>query len=252
MVGYFDTHAHLLDKRFDKDRFKVIDNMEGIVNIVEPGEDGKILDELLKNKKVWGAAGIHPHEARNFKNKQATLNKLLAKEKVVALGEIGLDFYYKNSEPGIQKEVFKQQMELAQNKNMPVIIHMRNAFKDTLDILKNYNQRVLIHCFSGSAKKLMQLLERDYYIAIGGMVTFSNASSLQDAVKKIPSDRLLTETDSPYLAPRPMRGKRNQPEYVRYITAKLARLKNEDEEYLKRVISENARRFFNINNGKKQ
>ncbi|MEA3506250.1 MAG: TatD family hydrolase [Elusimicrobiota bacterium] len=247
MTGYFDTHAHLLDKRFDDDRFEVIKNTAGIVNIVEPGEDGKILDKLLEEKKVWAAAGIHPHAASRFSEKQELLKKLLSKDKVVALGEIGLDFYYNNSEPEVQKEIFKKQLAMAEAKKLPVIIHSRSAFSETIDILDNYSSlSVLIHCFTGSRKELAAFLERDYYIAIGGVVTFPKADELRAAAAEIPADRLLLETDSPYLAPRPVRGKRNSPENVKYIAARMARLSNRPVKEVIRITYYNALDFFNI------
>jgi TatD DNase family protein len=245
--GYFDTHAHLLDKKFNDDRFEVIRNMAGVVNIVEPGENTETLDKLLKEKNVWAAAGIHPHAAKRFSEQEELLKNLLSKDKVVALGEIGLDFYYNNSEPEVQKEVFRKQLALAEAEELPVIIHSRSAFSDTMDILdKHSSLSVLIHCFTGSRKELAAFLERDYYIAVGGIVTFSGADELRAAAAIIPADRLVMETDSPYLAPRPVRGKRNFPENVKYIAAQLARLSSRPVDEIIRITYYNALDFFNI------
>lgn len=247
MTGYFDTHAHLLDKKFNDDRFEVIENMAGVVNITEPGEDERILDKLLEKNNIWAAAGIHPHAAGSYTEKQADLKTLLSKDKVVALGEIGLDFYYNNSEPEVQKVVFEKQLALAEEKKLPVIIHSRSAFKETLEILDKYpDLKILIHCFTGTRKELKEFLERDYYIAIGGVVTFSNADSLRIAAAKIPDNRLVLETDSPYLSPLPVRGKRNSPQNVRYIAAALAKVLNKGEEKIVENTYYNALDFFNI------
>ncbi|MGM0440853.1 MAG: TatD family hydrolase [Elusimicrobiota bacterium] len=246
-TGYFDTHAHLVDERFKKDRFEIIKNLGGIICIFEPGEDIQTFNRLLEEKNIWGAAGIHPHSVKNFSKHSDTLNEIFNKRKIVAVGEIGLDFYYKNSSTQIQRKVFEKQLDLARDKNLPVIIHSRKAFKDTLNILDNFkDQKILIHCFTGTSGELDELLKRGYYIALGGVVTFSNTDSLRAAVKRIPVDKLLLETDSPYLSPSPLRGKRNQPGYVKYTARCLSEIRGKTPQQIKKLTFNNARKFFEI------
>ncbi len=250
ITGFFDTHAHLLDEQFNRDRFKIIDNnlgLGGVVCMYEPGEDIRMLEELLKQDSIWAAAGVHPHFAKYFSSKKNQFKKILDKKKVVAVGEIGLDFYYKNSAPKIQKEVFKKQLKIADTKKMPVVVHSRKAFGETLDILKKFKDlKILIHCFTGTKKEVHKLIDRNYYIAVGGVVTFKNADSLKEAVKNIPLNRLVLETDCPYLAPSPVRGRRNQPDYVKYTARQIAQVKNISVDELKTITFKNADKIFQL------
>jgi len=249
----FDTHAHLADSRFDRDRDKVIENAvkEGISGIICVCSDFDELDvfyNLLKEYDfIYGAVGIHPHDA-SFQDKlKEKLHQALEKDKIVALGEIGLDYHYENSPRAIQKEVFKYQLALAKQKNLPVIIHSREAMEDTLSILQDEGiQRGVMHCFSGKEEDMKICLDMGLYISLAGVVTFPKALNSQKIAKLAPLDRLVVETDSPYLAPQPVRGKRNEPSFLRYIIQKIASLREIPEKELSDITSQNARKLFNL------
>lgn len=249
----FDTHAHLADSRFDKDRKKVIENAvrEGVSGIVCVCSDFEEIDTFYKLLEeydfIYGAAGVHPHDASSYKRLLLKFHKVLEYDKIVALGEIGLDYYYENSPRDIQKEVFKKQLSLAKKRGLPVIIHSREAMRDTLSILRNeeINQGVM-HCFSGTEEDMEACLDMGLYISLAGPVTFPKALKLQKIARIVPLDKLLVETDSPYLAPDPVRGKRNEPSYVKYILQKIASVRGISPEEVARITSQNARRVFRL------
>lgn len=251
---FFDTHAHLNDERFDDDREKLILslNENGVSNTCEIGFDmpssRAAADLADKYDFIYAAVGIHPHDADTADDGCYTeLEKLLDRKKVVALGEIGLDYYYDNSERDIQREVFANQLELAKKIGCPVTIHTRDAMGDTIDILRSHGGgNGIIHCFSGSKESSKILLDMGYYISFAGPVTFKNANSILDVVRYVPTDRMLIETDSPYLAPAPHRGKRNCPIYVSEVAAKIAQLKDMSIDEVAEITRKNAFDVYKI------
>jgi len=249
----FDTHAHLADPRFNLDRIEVIERAieEGICGILCVCSDFQRLDifyQLLeKYEFIYGAVGIHPHDASCYNLLQGKLYEALKKDKIVALGEIGLDYYYENSPRKIQKEVFRSQLDLARQKNLPVIIHSREAMEDTLRILQEKEiHRGVMHCFSGTENDMKLCLEMGLYISLAGVLTFPKALKLQRIACSVPLDRLVVETDSPYLAPQPVRGKRNEPSFIKYTIQKIASLRGISQSKLEEVTSQNARKLFNL------
>ncbi len=242
----FDTHVHLLDNRFKEDLNEIIKDIK-ILCMVDPKADKQLFKKLLLKNNIWGACGIHPHDAKDAFKMWNELDDILNFNKVVAVGEIGLDFYYNNSPHNIQKEVFISQLKIALNKELPIIIHSRDAFKETVDILKKTkNERILIHCFGGNQDDLKEVIDRNYYVSVGGIITFPNAKKLRKIIKTIPMELLLVETDSPYLAPQPKRGKRNQPSYVQYVVDEISRLKSIDFDEVAEITNCNAIRFFDL------
>jgi len=249
----FDTHAHLAAHHFDKDRTEVIKNaveqgIEGIICICSDFEELDVFYKLLEEYNfIYGAVGIHPHDASSYKRLQEKLSEVLTNDKIVALGEIGLDYYYENSPRDIQKEAFILQLTLAKQRDLPVIIHTRCAMRDTLEILKDKGiRRGVMHCFSGEEDDMRACLDMGLYISIAGPVTFPKAARLQNIARLTPQGRLLVETDSPYLAPQPVRGKRNEPSFVKYIVQKISSLRKITEDKLRQIISQNAKELFKI------
>lgn len=234
MKKMIDSHAHLDEERFDEDRDELIKSLKdnGVSYVINPSSDmetsRRVVELSNKYDNIFAAVGIHPHDAEGFKEEDLDeLRELSKNEKVVAIGEIGLDYYYDNSPREIQKEVFIKQLELSHELNFPVIIHTRDAMGDTYDILKEFEGRVrgVMHCYTGSIEMAEKFMKLGFYISIAGPVTFKNAVNVREMAKQIPLERLLIETDSPYLAPVPNRGKRNDPTNVRYVADMLANLK---------------------------
>ena len=234
MKQMIDSHAHLDEERFDEDRDELIKSLKenAISYVINPSSDmetsRRVVELSNKYDNIFAAVGIHPHDAEGFKEEDLDeLRELSNNEKVVAIGEIGLDYYYDNSPRDIQKEVFKKQLELSHELDLPVIIHTRDAMGDTYDILKEFEGRVrgVMHCYTGSIEMAEKFMKLGFYISIAGPVTFKNAVNVREMAKQIPLERLLIETDSPYLAPVPNRGKRNDPTNVRYVADMLANLK---------------------------
>jgi len=249
----FDTHAHLADSRFNKDRNQVIERAvkEGISRIIcicSDFEELNVFYQLLEEYDfIYGAAGIHPHDASLQDRLKEKLHQALRKNKIVALGEIGLDYHYENSPREIQKEVFQYQLTLAKQKNLPVIIHSREAMKDTLEILRKQEiHQGVMHCFSGIEDDMKICLDMGLYISLAGPVTFPKTSKLQKVARLVPLERLVVETDSPYLAAQPVRGKRNEPAFLKYIIQKISSLREIPEENLSQITSQNAKELFNL------
>lgn len=255
-MTFFDSHSHPNDEKFDGDTELILEHMRetGVAYTVCVGSDMKSSGEAIafsgEHENVFAAVGIHPHEASSFVSEDLeTLRLWLHQPRVVALGEIGLDYFYDYSPRATQKEVCLAQMELAFQEKMPVIFHIRDAHGDTLELMRAHKSRLpggIIHCFSGSAETAKEYLRLGYYISFAGPVTFKKAPNLWEAAKVIPDDRLLIETDSPYLAPVPMRGQRNEPANVRYVAEKLAELRGTDVETIARLTMENALRVYGI------
>ncbi|EOD00518.1 TatD family hydrolase [Caldisalinibacter kiritimatiensis] len=251
-----DTHAHLDDKRFDKDRDKLIKSLkENDVDIViNPGADVassvKAVSLASQYDNIYAAVGVHPHDAKDINEETIELLRSLSKkDKVVAIGEIGLDYHYNNSPRDIQKKWFREQIKLAKEVNLPIIVHDRDAHGDTFDIISDEldgNLTGVLHCYSGSLELAKRYIDMGFYISFAGPVTFKNAKTPKEVAKKIPLEYILIETDSPYLAPHPHRGKRNEPLYVRYMSAMIAELKGISFEEVARRTSENAKKLFGI------
>lgn len=251
---FFDSHAHLDDERFDIDRDSVISSLkeEGISHYINIGANmassQKSIELSEKYDFVYAAVGVHPHDAESMtEDDLLLLEKMLTHEKVVALGEIGLDYFYDNSPRDIQKKWFIRQMELAKKTNMPVIIHCRDASSPCLDIMKKSGiTNGVMHCFSGSQETAAEVLALGWYISFSGSVTFKNAKNLRKAAEIVPIEKMFIETDSPYLAPEPMRGRRNYPAYVKHVAEKIAEIKGISVEEVAKITQENAKKFFNI------
>lgn len=252
----FDTHAHLLDDRFDADRKELIARIasEGVVHVLECACETADIEKVIAlceayPKMIFGAVGIHPHSASEFSPAAyAKITSALDHPAIRAVGEIGLDYHYDFSPRDVQKTCFDAQLSLANEKGCPVVIHDREAHGDTIDLLRLHRNGLsgVMHCFSGSYETARDCLDLGLHIGIGGSLTFKNAKKLVEIVPKIPQDRLLLETDCPYMTPEPFRGKRNDPSLTKLTLARLAALRGEDEEELAAVLLENGRRLFGI------
>ncbi|MBF0473639.1 MAG: YchF/TatD family DNA exonuclease [Nitrospirae bacterium] len=251
-----DTHCHLEMDAFDHDREAVIERafnsgMEAMITIasdVQSNVKAISLSELYP--KIYASVGIHPHDARFFNDDIYTrLLEYSKKDKVVAIGETGLDYHYENTIKEIQRNVFIRQLEISIDTGLPVIIHSREAEVDTLNILKEYNiSKGVFHCFSGDINMAREVLSLGLYISIPGIITFKKGQTLRDVAKMVPDDMLLVETDSPYLAPVPFRGKRNEPAYVIHTIKAVAEVRNVSVEDVIRLTTLNAKRLFKILN----
>ena len=195
---------------------------------------------------IYAAVGVHPHEVKNMKDSDIEgLRKLSTHKKVVAIGEIGLDFYYDLSERDVQRFWFKKQLELSKELDLPVIIHSREASQETFDIIKQSGvNKGVIHCYSGSAQMALDYVNMGFYIGIGGVITFSNAKKLIEVAEKVPLDKILIETDCPYLSPVPNRGKRNDSRNLLYVVEKLAEVKKMEPSTVSNVTKDNAKMLF--------
>ena len=251
-----DSHAHLDDERFDRDRDMLIKSLKdnGIDLVINIGADvvSSIKSVSLSEKydNIYAAVGVHPHSAKDMDESTIdVLKSLTNRKKVVAIGEIGLDYYYDNSPRDIQRKRFIEQIQLAKDVNLPVIIHSREAAQETFDILQKAQDGSLegvLHCYSGSVEMALEYIKLGFYISIAGPVSFKNAKIPKEVAKKIPIDRLLIETDSPYLTPEPYRGKRNEPTYVRYVAGTIAELRGISFEELASKTSQNTRKLFKL------
>ncbi|WP_458110003.1 TatD family hydrolase [Bacillus zhangzhouensis] len=253
----FDTHAHLNAEQYNEDLEQVIERAksEKVENIVVVGFDRPTITramELIEEYEfIYAAIGWHPVDAIDMTDEDlAWIKELSQHEKVVAIGEMGLDYYWDKSPKEVQKEVFRRQIALAKEVNLPIIIHNRDATEDVVTILKEEGAADvggIMHCFTGSLEIAKACMEMNFYISFGGPVTFKNAKKPKEVVKDIPSDRLLIETDCPYLTPAPFRGKRNEPSYVKYIAEQIAELREMSFEELAELTTENAKKVFRIN-----
>ena len=251
---YFDTHAHYDDDAFDGDRHALLASMAdgGVELIVNAGcsmpstRRGQLLSHIYPF--VYFSAGVHPHDARLMTEEDFDELRSIAKDpKCVAIGEIGLDYHYDFSPRDIQKKRFYEQMCLARELNKPVIIHEREACADVLDVVTQFKDiRGVYHCFSGSWETAKIILDQGWYLSFTGVITFKNARKALEVVEKMPADRLMIETDSPYLAPVPKRGKRNSSLNLNYIAAKAAEIRGLTPEELAKLTLENGKRFFGI------
>lgn len=252
----FESHAHYDDEAFDKDRDELLKSLpeNGIDTVINVGaslESCKSTIALMeKYDFIYGAMGVHPSETGELDEENFQwLKEQCGREKVAAVGEIGLDYHWKEPEEAVQKRWFERQLALAEEVNLPVIIHSRDAAKDTLDIMKGMHAETLrgvIHCFSYTKETAKQYLNMNYYFGIGGVVTFENAKKLKEAVSYIPLENILLETDSPYLAPVPNRGKRNSSLNIPYIAKEIAAIKGAAYEEVLTVTHKNAEKLFGI------
>ena len=251
-----DTHAHLDDARFDGDRDAVIARARdaGVGAFVSIGCDlatSRAAVELADRYPfVYATVGVHPHEAKQIGDSwYDDLRRLAQHKKVVAYGEIGLDYHYNHSPPRLQRERFREQIVLAKDLRLPIVIHTREAQADTIAILKEENAGDVggvFHCFSGDASLAKDALDLGFLLSFSGVITFQNATTLRDIVKTVPRDRILVETDCPYLTPAPHRGQRNEPAYVRLVAEKIAVLQGMTTDEVAELTTKNARRAFKI------
>ncbi len=252
----FDTHAHYTDERFRDDVDEILSSMpENNVGLIMnscsdiPEIDG-ILALCEKYPFIYASIGVHPHEAEHMTEKDLDILREYAKNpKVKAIGEIGLDYYYDFSPRDVQKQWFARQVELAKELMLPVIIHDRDAHKDCMDILREHNVREcggVFHCYAGSVEMAREILDWGMYIAFGGSLTFKKSVKPKEVAKYVPLDRIVIETDSPYLTPEPHRGKRNSSLYVHYVAEKLAEIKGLSIEEIENATWVNGKKLFGI------
>ena len=249
---YFESHAHYDDERFDEDRDTLLASFpaEGIETVVNASSDIKSSKASIalseKYPFFYAAVGVHPHEVENITEADIDeLRELSKHPKVVAIGEIGLDYYYDLSPRDLQRHWFKRQLELADELKMPVIIHSRDAAQECFDIIKNSNVRNgVIHCYSGSAEMAEEYIKMGFYIGVGGSLTFKNNKKGVETVERIPIEKILIETDSPYLAPVPYRGKRNDSRLLKYVVERISQIKNIHENDICNITKNNAQNLF--------
>ena len=244
-----DSHAHYDDEAFDKDRDELLNELKengiiGILNCASSYDSLRTTNELSKKYDFfYSALGIHPENANEFKEDTIEEIKQYIKEnkKIVAIGEIGLDYHWnENPEKEIQKDVFRKQMDLARELGLPVVIHDREAHEDTLNIMKEFpNVKGVVHCFSGSVEFAKECIKLGYYIGFTGVVTFKNAKKVVSVAKEVPLDRILVETDCPYMSPEPNRGKRNRSDYIEYIIEKISEIKGIDSVEFNKIANRN-------------
>ena len=251
---FFDTHTHLDDKKFNEDRDELIASLkdEGISLLVNIGADMKSSKRSIelaeKYDFIYASVGVHPSDTKDMTERDIELLEEMAHhKKVVAIGEIGLDYYWNEPCAEVQKEWFEKQLRLAKKLNMPYIIHDRDAHSDTLEIIKkvDYTNGVM-HCFSGSAEMAKEVIKMGMYVSLSGTVTFKNAKKTKEVAEVVPIDRLLIETDSPYLTPEPFRGMRNNSAYVRYTAEEIAYIRGMTTEEIAKITMDNGKRFYNI------
>ncbi len=252
----FDTHAHLNAEQFNEDQDEVIRRAKenGVTRIVNIGFNRETIPTSValaeKYDFIYTAVGWHPQDAKDMLEEDYDwLRELSKHEKVVAIGEIGLDYYWDTSPRVVQQVVFRRQIQLAKELKLPIVIHNRDAHQDVVDILREENAAEvggIMHCFSGSLEMAKQCLDMNFHISFGGPVTFKNAKKPKEIAQEIPLDRLLIETDCPYLTPEPYRGKRNETGYVRYVAEAIAQLRGMSSEELAYHTMENAKRLFKI------
>ena len=253
MSYIIDTHCHLdmLEGNLDDFIKNALQNnvKKIIIPAIEPKDFQKIIDIAEKYDNIYAMLGVFPSEAAKWDDDTEILITELSKtEKIVAIGEIGLDYYWDKSFTDLQKEVFIKQIIIANKLNLPIVVHNRDAHKDTFDILSEYNKTsdVLFHCFSGSPEFALECVKKGWYIALGGVVTFKNAQKMKDVAKIVPDDKLMLETDAPYLTPVPFRGKQNEPAYIKYTAEEIARLREVNTDYIEEMTTKNAERIFKI------
>lgn len=255
MTGIFDTHAHYDDEQFSPDREELLSRIlpeKGVCGILNMGTDLRTCRETIDMTRqypyLYGAVGIHPECAKDLPEGWLREVEAFAREeKIMAIGEIGLDYHWLDACPkDTQKEVFAAQLELADRLQMPVCIHDREAHGDMMDFMRKYRPRGVMHCFSGSVELAREVIKLGLYIGIGGVVTFKNARHCVEVAAEIPLRRLLLETDAPYMAPVPFRGKRNDSSMISYVAERIAEIRGITAEEVLRASLENTRELFSI------
>lgn len=252
----FDTHTHLNADQFEGEEDAIIRRAKeaGVSKMLVVGFDAKTIERAMQLAEtydfLYAAVGWHPVDAKDMTDDDLNwLEELASHPKVVAIGETGLDYYWDKSSKDVQKEAFKQQIQLAKKVKLPLVIHNREATDDVIEILKREGADEVggvMHCFSGTLEQAQRCIDLNFYISFAGPVTFKNAKPLQEVAREVPLERILIETDCPYLAPHPFRGKRNEPAYVKYVAQQLAHLKNKDIEEIATITYNNAKRLFRI------
>lgn len=251
----FDTHAHYDDKQFDTDRDELLSSLPGlgvgtIVNVGASLEGCKRVIELAKKYSyIYAAVGVHPDEVGELNDETfVMLEDWCHEEKVVAVGEIGLDYYWDEEPRAVQKDWFIKQLKLARKVNLPVNIHSRDAAEDTFQIMKEHAQGLqgIIHCYSGSKEMAAEYVKLGFHIGVGGVVTFKNGRKLKQVVEEIPLEAIVLETDCPYLAPEPYRGKRNNSAYIKYVAEEIARLKGTTFDEVIKQTELNAKKVYGL------
>jgi len=251
---YFDTHAHYDDRRFNDDRDALLGGMEDagvtlILNSASSLKSSKFCLSLAnKYPYVFASIGVHPHDTKSMTDDTVLeLEKLLSHPKAMAVGEMGLDFHHNFSPPDVQKKRFREQLELARRVKKPVIIHERESLRDTLDIISDFRDLTgVFHCFSGSWETAKIILNMGWYLSFTGVITFQNARRSLEVLELMPADRIMLETDCPYLTPEPKRGLRNSSHYLPYIAEKVAQVRRISTEEVASLTMENGKRFFGI------
>lgn len=249
----FDTHAHYDDERFDSDRQQLIETLpqKNIGLAANMGCDIKSSEMSVKLAErysfIYAGAGIHPHSASDFNNEALQrIAELAQNPKVKAIGEIGLDYYYDFSPREKQIEAFEQQLDLAVQLGLPVVVHDRDAHEDTINILKRHKACGVVHSFSGSMEMAKILLDMGWYLSFNGVITFKNAKKPVEVVRMMPTDRILAETDCPYLTPEPFRGQRNDSSYIKFVVQRIAEIKQIEYNEAEGITFNNGKRFFRI------
>ncbi|MDP4108664.1 MAG: TatD family hydrolase [Bacillota bacterium] len=250
----FDTHAHLTDEAFDGDRADVLHRIRenGVSLLLNAGSSVRSSEDSVKLAEeydfIYASVGVHPEDCKDMtSNDLQKIAALAQNKKAVAVGEIGLDYHYDFTPRDVQKRHFSEQLELARELDLPVIIHDREAHGDTLEIVKKIKvQRGVFHCYSGSLEMAKELLGLGYLLSFTGVITFKNAARSHEIVKWLPDDKIMIETDSPYLSPEPLRGKRNDPGNVRLVAQKIAEIKGKTLQEIAALTMKNGREFFNI------
>lgn len=247
----FDTHAHYNDEAYNEDLEQLINEMKqevcGIINCATNYASIKATLNLAEKHQgfIYGAFGIHPSELESSYDEEFLLECLNSKY-CVAVGEIGLDYHYLDYDKNAQKDWLIKQIKLAEKVNKPVILHDRDSHADILEIIKEFKPNGVLHCFSGSVEMMSEVLKCGLFIGVGGVVTFKNAKKLVECVKELPLNRLLLETDAPYLSPEPNRGKRNRSDYIKYVAEKIADIKGVSTEEVLKANLENTKNLFGI------
>lgn len=253
-----DTHAHI-DMLIDEGISSLEEILSGmsefrVKKAIIPAVEEKTLQRVVEianqSENLYGMTGIFPSEAQTYteETEQKIIDIIKQNKKIVAVGEIGLDYYWDKSFVDKQQKVFVKQIKIANDYELPIVVHDREAHRDCFNILKEQNKgsKVLFHCFSGSVEFMKECVKEGWYVALGGVVTFKNAVKMKDVAKEVPIDKLVLETDSPYLTPVPYRGKPNRPAYVNFVAQEIAKLRNIELEELIGITTENAERFFRI------
>ena len=250
-----DTHAHLDFDRFDEDRAEVIQNaydtgIKKIINVGADMESSRNSVQLAEDYDfIYASVGMHPHDAEDFtEDSYQELKELAQRDEVIAIGEIGLDYHYDNSPRQRQQEVFKEQLKLAKELDLPVIIHSRDAKEDSLRILKEYAADLtgVMHCYGYDLPTAKEVFDLDFYVSFGGLITFNGTTSIRKMVKKLPIEKILLETDAPYLTPEPHRGQRNESKYVQEIAEKMAEIKDLSVSEVADITTTNAEQLFDL------